>query len=89
MRHLSDGTLRHLYDEPFAVPGAARRHFKECGQCRARYRLVAADAQSLCVVLGREPLHSHTAEALRLVRERIVADATPTPDMGRALRRLP
>lgn len=89
MRHLSDGTLRHLCDEPFAVPGAARRHFKECGECPARYRLVAADAQSLCVVLGREPLHSHTAEALRRAHECIMADAAPTPDMGRALQRLP
>ena len=88
MQHLSDGTLRHLYDEPFAVAVAARRHFKECGQCRARYRLVAADAQSLCVVLGREALHSHTPEALRLVHERIAADVAPTPDMGRVPRPL-
>jgi hypothetical protein len=35
MRHVPDGVLRRLLDEPLSVPDAARQHLSACGRCRA------------------------------------------------------
>ena len=44
MRHVSDGVLRRLQEEPDAVPDAARHHLAACGRCRAGSGGVAEDA---------------------------------------------
>jgi hypothetical protein len=44
MRHVPDGVLRRLIDEPLAVPDDARRHVAGCARCRTSSAAVAADA---------------------------------------------
>jgi hypothetical protein len=44
MRHLPEGVLRRLLDEPLAVPDSARHHRDACGRCRARGGEIATDA---------------------------------------------
>ncbi len=36
MRHVTDGTLRRLTDEPLAVADREARHMSNCARCRAR-----------------------------------------------------
>ncbi len=44
MRHVPDGTLRRLIDEPFAVADRDARHVEGCARCRARSQRIAEDA---------------------------------------------
>lgn len=45
MRHLPEGQLRRLVDEPFAVADTSASHVRECRRCFARQRRVTADAE--------------------------------------------
>lgn len=45
MRHLSDGALRRLYDEPYALDEVTRAHYNSCRDCQARFTTVADDAR--------------------------------------------
>ncbi|MGA3214780.1 MAG: hypothetical protein ABSD97_03720 [Acidimicrobiales bacterium] len=47
MRHVPDGTLRRLVDEPFAVADRDARHVGGCGRCRARSQRIAEDAATV------------------------------------------
>ena len=44
MRHIPDGVLRRLDDEPLAVPDRVTDHVAGCGQCSARRAEIAGDA---------------------------------------------
>jgi hypothetical protein len=46
MRHLDEGTLRRLYDEPLAVGATQRDHYATCALCQERAVAVAADARA-------------------------------------------
>ena len=41
MRHLSDGALRRLHDEPLAISAADKQHYEGCPRCQGRYQLIA------------------------------------------------
>ncbi|MGB9112795.1 MAG: hypothetical protein WCF24_08730, partial [Acidimicrobiales bacterium] len=43
MRHVPDGTLRRLVDEPFAVAERDIRHLDSCKRCRSRATRVDRD----------------------------------------------
>lgn len=43
-RHVPDGTLRRLIDEPFAVADHDTRHLESCARCRTRSKTIAEDA---------------------------------------------
>lgn len=45
MRHVPDGTLRRLEDEPFAVAERDIRHIESCERCRSRAESVRRDGQ--------------------------------------------
>ncbi len=45
MRHIPDGVLRRLDDEPLAVPDRVTDHLAGCGPCRTRRAEIAADTQ--------------------------------------------
>jgi hypothetical protein len=47
VRHVPDGTLRRLIDEPFAVADGEARHVEGCARCRARSQGFAEDATAL------------------------------------------
>lgn len=44
MRHVPDGVLRRLDDEPLAVPDRAAEHVADCARCRTRRAQIADDA---------------------------------------------
>ncbi len=51
MKHLDDGALRRLYDDPLAVGEPERAHFATCEQCSRRFDAVAADARRAAALL--------------------------------------
>lgn len=52
MRHLSDGALRRLYDEPYALDEETRAHYNECQECQARFTAVADDARHALALMA-------------------------------------
>lgn len=46
MRHVPDGMLRRLDDEPLAVPDRVADHLASCERCTARHVEIARDAES-------------------------------------------
>ena len=45
MRHIPDGVLRRLDDEPLAVPDRVTEHLAGCGRCSARRAEIAGDTE--------------------------------------------
>ena len=70
MRHLDDGTLRRLLDEPFSTPASERSHFASCARCRERAASMSTDAASVGSVLSALPVGEldPPAASARLVR---------------------
>ncbi|HEX3490871.1 MAG TPA: hypothetical protein VHU92_16100 [Streptosporangiaceae bacterium] len=70
MRHISDGVLRRLQEEPYAVPDAAGRHLETCGRCRASSGQIAEDAALASRMLAVPPVTEDTDAAwARLERQ--------------------
>lgn len=76
MRHLDDGTLRRLYDEPQAVSSAERAHYAACGRCQQTYAAIAADARTVADLLAVPNARVNPAPALHEIRRRIDAETT-------------
>lgn len=55
MRHVTDGALRRLHDEPLAVPDADRQHLDACGRCRADSGTIAENAALADRLLAAPP----------------------------------
>ena len=71
MTHLTDGQLRRLRDEPFAVPEQARRHYHACTECQRRYSAIEADARAVAAALSVDDVRIDTSAALTKLRHRI------------------
>jgi hypothetical protein len=71
VRHLSEGTLRRLYDEPYAVDDAARSHYRSCERCRRRFRSIAEDAHHAQTTMTAAPIPVDARAALSRVRPRL------------------
>ncbi len=74
MRHLSEGTLRRIYDEPLALTAAEQQHFDGCEQCHARFDALASDARATSALLRTPAFEPRPAAALASVRQRIAED---------------
>ncbi|HEX6488943.1 MAG TPA: hypothetical protein VF137_08765 [Candidatus Dormibacteraeota bacterium] len=64
MKHLEDGALRRLYDDPLAVSDAERAHFARCAECGERFDTVAADARRAAALLEVTPATVDVGPAL-------------------------
>lgn len=53
MRHIPEGRLRRLVDEPLAVPDSDTAHVTGCARCGARQRQLAHDAAMASAFFGR------------------------------------
>ena len=82
MRHLDDGELRRLIDEPLAAAEADRRHLEACQDCRARRDLLAGEAGAAAELLAVPDFQPDSRAALDLVKARTGA---PAPAPRRAL----
>ncbi len=93
MRHIADGMLRRLDDEPLAVPDRVSEHLAGCGRCSARRAQIARDTEHAARLFSTPQLVPDTEEAwARLQRELYRrqdgrADRRSTPVS--AFRRLP
>jgi hypothetical protein len=64
MRHLDDGTLRRMLDEPLALSGAAQLHYDQCPDCHSRREEIAGQARSAERLLEAPPLETQPQAAL-------------------------
>lgn len=71
MRHLTDGTLRRIYDEPLAMAASEQAHYDECPGCKARFELVAADARAIGRLVALPDFESQPRQAMALLSLRI------------------
>jgi hypothetical protein len=70
VRHIVDGVLRRLDDEPLAVPDRVTDHVAACERCSARRALIANDAERAARLLSAPQLVPDTDMAwARLQRE--------------------
>ena len=74
MRHVPDGTLRRLIDEPFAVADRDARHVDGCPRCTKRSRRFGDDA-TMVERFFAAPVHADTDAGL--ARSRASTVATP------------
>jgi len=79
VRHLSDGTLRRIYDEPLALAAADQAHFDGCGDCKVRFEAIANDARATTALLGVPAFEPQAASALATARARITRDEAARP----------
>lgn len=71
MAHLSDGTLRRLYDEPIAVAATAREHFNSCAHCQDRFSAIAGTAREVQSALAVPAAAVDARAAYRTVSPRL------------------
>ncbi|HLJ66962.1 MAG TPA: hypothetical protein VKX16_06345 [Chloroflexota bacterium] len=73
MRHLHDGVLRRMLDEPLAISDSEREHYRTCAHCRERFGTVSAAARQARGAL-ETPLPSlNEAGALALTKQRLAS----------------
>lgn len=75
MRHLSDGTLRRICDEPLALTAADQEHFEGCPQCKARFEDIASAARSTASLLAAQAFEPAATAAFASLRQRQRQDA--------------
>jgi hypothetical protein len=91
MRHLSDGTLRRMQDEPLGTTGAEKDHFDRCESCHRRAIAIATEAERagmLLAVPAAEAADINTATALAQLRRRAAGQPAYQRSLGRTLRGL-
>lgn len=71
MRHLSEGSLRWMLDDPLSLAGEDRAHLRECRRCRDAAARVIGDARRAAAVFEAEqPAPADPAAVLRALQER-------------------
>ena len=84
MRHIPDGVLRRLDDEPLAVPDRVTDHLATCGRCSARRAVIAHDTERVAQLFSAPQLVPDTDVAWARVQREL-----ESPRPGRAVRRSP
>ncbi|HEY9286884.1 MAG TPA: hypothetical protein VIT43_02560 [Candidatus Dormibacteraeota bacterium] len=80
MRHLSDGTLRRIYDEPLALSATDQQHFDGCAECKARFDGIANAARSTDALLTTPAFEPAATVAFASLQQRMRRDAArPVP----------
>jgi len=74
VRHLNDGTLRRIFDEPLAITAADQAHFDGCLECKARFNRLAADARATATLLAVPAFDPDPNAAFVAVQARIKRD---------------
>lgn len=71
MRHVPDGMLRRLDDEPLAVPDRITDHVAGCERCRARRARIAHDSERAADLFSASPLVPDDDLAWALLRREL------------------
>jgi hypothetical protein len=86
MRHLTDGTLRRLADEPDGVTRTSREHLASCPACRSRMAAAQDDARFVATALATAPATPDTDVSWRRLSHAL-GSAPATASSPRAFRR--
>jgi hypothetical protein len=65
--HLTDGSLRRIYDDPDAKTGADALHLENCAECQARLKAVSEDARAVASLLAVPDVKVDVARAFSQV----------------------
>jgi hypothetical protein len=68
MRHLNDGTLRRMQDEPLSTSGAEKDHYASCAACRERAMAIATEAERAAMLMSLPEPGVETQAALNRLR---------------------
>ena len=79
MRHLNDGKLRRIYDEPLALTAAEQAHFDACADCKTAFGAIANTARAATALLSVPEFEPQVAAALPRVLKRIRAEEAARP----------
>lgn len=80
MRHLSDGRLRRMVDEPLALTADEQVHFDGCAQCHRRYDTIATEARASAALLAVPGFEPQAAAVLSSLRSQLARQsARPAP----------
>ena len=84
MRHIPDGVLRRLDDEPLAVPDRVTEHVARCGRCRARRMRIADDTERAARLFSAPRLVPDTDIAWARLRRELRRGSQEAPDRRRS-----
>jgi hypothetical protein len=79
VRHLNDGTLRRIYDEPLALAAAEQAHFDACADCKTAFGAIANTARAATALLSLPEFEPQAAAALPRVLKGIRAEEAARP----------
>lgn len=79
MRHLSEGTLRRIYDEPLAMAGTEQAHYEDCAACKARFETVANLSRSTAALFALPAFEVEARPALARLNRRIREEESRRP----------
>jgi hypothetical protein len=79
VRHLNDGTLRRIYDEPLALTAAEQAHFDACTECKTAFGAIANTARAATALLIVPEFEPQATAALPRVLKRIRAEEAARP----------
>jgi len=79
VRHLSDGALRRIYDEPLALTATDQAHYETCAECKARFQMIASTARATTALLDVPAFAPEPVGAFRSVQDRIQREEAARP----------
>lgn len=79
MRHPNEGVLRHLVDDPVAVPAADRDHVSACAACTSSLDAIRADAEFTARSLAVDVELADVDRSWRLLSTSIGDDGSGAP----------
>jgi len=79
VRHLSDGTLRRIYDEPLALTATDQAHYETCAECKTRFQAIATTARAASALLELPAFAPEPGAAFRSVQARIQREEAARP----------
>ena len=79
MRHLSDGALRRIYDEPLALTASDQAHYDTCAECKTRFQAIANTARATTALLDLPAFTPEPVGAFRSLRARIQREEAARP----------
>jgi hypothetical protein len=88
MRHLNQGTLRRMQDEPLSTTGAEKDHYASCADCRQRAMAIATEAEGAALLMAVPDLEVETQAALTRLRRSAATQNAYKPSLLASLKGL-
>jgi len=88
MRHLNDGTLRRMQDEPLSTSGAEKDHYASCATCRERAMAIATEAERAAMLMALPEPEVETQAALNRLRRAAASQQAFRPSPWTSLKAL-